>query len=83
MENAKWLLLFAFICVKAVGNIYILADAYRSGKIKVYSYDSFPLLGAKPIRDHSLAFEPGYFWFEVLSNLLWPAAIPLLVYISV
>lgn len=81
MEQIKWLFIAIFAGIQIISNIYTLLEAFKRGKINVYSYVSFRFFGEKPIREHSLAFEPTYFWLEVLYNLFWPAVSPFVVYI--
>ncbi|NCB40000.1 MAG: hypothetical protein EOM80_14645 [Erysipelotrichia bacterium] len=81
MEPIKWILLAVFASIQVTANVYTLAEGFKAGKINVYLHTCGRFFGEKPIRDHSLAFEPGYFWFEVLCNLFWPAITPLAIYL--
>lgn len=83
MEPVRWLLIAVIATIQVTANIITLIEGFKSGKINVYSHTCFRLFGGKPIRDHSLAFEPGYFWLEVLYNLSWPVMTPVVIYLLV
>lgn len=68
--------LYAILAVEIViSNVMTLIEYFREGKAIVYAdyYASYRLLSwGKPtiLREHSLNFEPGWFWLEVFYLLI-------------
>lgn len=80
MENLKWVVIVIFTAFQIIANVYTVIEGFSAGKIKVFSYASSRFLGEKPIREHSLNFEPTYFWLEVSYNMFWPVITPFAIY---